>query len=235
MIYANNQVGFSLNEYLIEKTDGTIPSLIQSTDLIELISNNYIILTMSNWIINQCSIISYEIDLFPIKNSTEINHDHRSYSFKNNFQNIKIDNLQSNEDYQLNIKINSQSGEIIKILSFRTTNDNQQFNSKTKNSYIIIIIIIISFLFTLIIAIIIFILIKFCRLHLKNTGDLFIGRTRKLKPVILSSSYPHHYHSTWLKSNNEFTIQNYSNNNNNNTRPYSHTSGIFKKKWIFWN
>jgi len=169
MISANNQVGFSLNEYLIEKTDGSIPSLIQSTDLIEVISNNFIILTMSNWIINQCSILSYEIEIFSIKNSSETNL-HRYYSFKNHFQNIKIDNLQSNEDYQLNIKVNSEAGETIKILSFRTTNDNYQLNSKTKNPYLIIIIIIISFIFTLISSIIIFILIKFCRLHLKNTG-----------------------------------------------------------------
>jgi len=169
MINANNQVGFSLTEYLIEKTDGSIPLLIQSTDLIEMISNNFIILTMSNWIINQCSIISYEIEIFPINNSTEINL-HRYYSFKNNFQNIKIDKLQSNQDYQLNINVQSQAGEIIKMISFRTTNNNQEFNFKTKNSYLIIIIIIISFIFTLITTIIIFILIKFCRLHLKNTG-----------------------------------------------------------------
>jgi hypothetical protein len=197
---------------------------------------------MSNWIINQCSILSYEIDIFPIKNSSEI-HLHRYYTFKNNFQTIKIDNLQSNEDYQLNIKIISQAGETMKIISFRTTNENFYSNSKTKNPYLLIIIIIISFIFTLISSIIIFILIKFCRLHFKDTGnntnqsfeseffclDLFIGQTRKLKPIILSS-YPDHYHNTWLKSNNEFTIQNYS---KNHTRPYSYTSGRFEEKKVF--
>lgn len=169
LIQANNQVGFSLNEYLIEKTDGLIPSLIHSTDLIEMVSNNFIILTMSNWIINQCLILSYDIELFPIKNSSEIDL-HRFYSFKNNFQEIKIDNLEINQDYQLNIKVYSQAGETVKIISFRTTNNNQQLNSKTKNPYLIIIIIIISFLFTLILSIILFIFIKFCRLHLKNSG-----------------------------------------------------------------
>jgi hypothetical protein len=170
MIYATNQVGFSLNEYIIGQTDGTIPSLIQSTDLIEAISNHFIILTMSNWIINQCSILSYEIEIFPIRNSSEI-HLHRYYTFKNHFQTIKIDNLQSNEDYQLNIKVISQAGETMKIISFRTTNDNYHSNSKTKNPYLIIIIIIISFIFTLISSIMIFILIKFCRLHFKDSGN----------------------------------------------------------------
>ena len=169
MIYASNQVGFGFNEYFIGQTDGSLPSLIQSTDLIEAISNHYIILTMSNWVINQCSILSYEIDLFPLKNSSETNL-HRYYSFQNHFQSIKIDNLQSDEDYQLNIKVNSQAGETTKMISFRTTNDNFQFNSKTKNPYLIIVIIIISFIFTLISSIIIFILIKFCRLHFKDTG-----------------------------------------------------------------
>ncbi len=169
MIYGTNQAGLSSNEYLIGQTDGTLPSLIQSTDLIEAISNHFIILTMSNWIINQCSILSYEIDIFPVKNSTDI-HLHRYYSFKNNFQTIKIDNLQSNEDYQLNIKVISQAGETMKIISFRTSNENAHSNPKSKNPYIIIVIIIISFIFTLISSIIVFILIKFCRLHFKDTG-----------------------------------------------------------------
>ena len=169
IISATNQVGSSLNEYLIVQTDGSIPSLIQSTDLIEAISNDYIILTMSNWIINQCQILSYEIEIFPLKTSNQTNQ-HRSYSLKNNFQTIKIDNLQSNEDYQLNLKIYSQAGEATRILSFRTTNDLHQLSSKSKNPFLILIIIVISFIFTLISAIIVFILIKFCRLHFKDTG-----------------------------------------------------------------
>ena len=194
---------------------------------------------MSSWIINQCLIISYEIKIFPMINSTETNL-HRSYIFENNFQHIQIDNLQANQDYQLHIRVNSQAGEIVKIISFRTTNENNQATSKMKNYYIIILIVVISFIFTLISSIIVFILIKFCRLHLKKTGkyeilhantinnmfsflDLFLAQTRKLKPVICAS-YPHHYHSTWLKSNNEFTMQNYT----NNTRPYSYASGMLE-------
>ncbi|CAF4516635.1 unnamed protein product [Rotaria sp. Silwood1] len=230
MIYAKNQVGFSLNEYLIGKTDGSAPLLIQSKDLIETISNNFIILNMSNWIINQCLILSYDIELFPVINVTNNNNNnnnnnklHRYYSFKNNFKSFRINNLQSNQDYQLHIKINSQSGEIIKIILFRTTNNNQNMNLKTKNSYTIIIIMTISLIFMIIISISIFILMKFCRFKLKKP-NLFLEQTRKLKPVMYSS-YPHRYHSTWLKSNNEFTIENYTNNHNENSnRPYSYAS-----------
>ncbi|CAF2759126.1 unnamed protein product [Rotaria sp. Silwood2] len=232
VIYAKNQVGLSLNKYLIGKTDGSAPLLIQSKDLIETISNNFIILNMSNWIINQCLILSYDIELFPIINSTNNNNNnnnnnlHRYYSFKNNFKNFRINNLQTNQDYQLHIKINSQSGEIIKIILFRTTNDNQQMNLKTKNSYIIIILVI-SLIFIFILLISIFILMKFCQFNLKKP-NLFLEQTRKLKPVMYSS-YPHRYHSTWLKSNNEFTIENYTNNQNENSnRPYSYVSGIFE-------
>ena len=57
--------------------------------------------------------------------------------------------------------------------------------------------------------------------------DLFVAQTRKLKPVICSS-YQDQYHGTWLKSNNEFTIQNYSAHKlDSNNRPYSYASG----KW----
>ncbi|CAF0794841.1 unnamed protein product [Rotaria sordida] len=229
MIYGKNQVGFSLNEYLLGKTDGSVPLLIQSKDLIETISNNFIILNMSNWIINQCLILSYDIELFPIINSTNNNNNnnnnnlHRYYSFKNNFKNFRINNLQSDQDYQLHIKINSQSGELIKIILFRTTNDEKQMNLKTKNSYIIIIVIIISLIFIFILSISIFILIKFCPLNFKKP-NLFLEQTRKLKPVMYSS-YPHRYHNTWLKSNNEFTIENYTNNQiENSNRPYSYAS-----------
>jgi hypothetical protein len=116
-----------------------VPSLIESKDLIETISNNFIILNMSNWIINQCLILSYEIEIFPTGNSTL----HRFYTFNHNLQQIQINNLQSNEEYQLHIKVNSQSGEVIKQISFRTTNYSNPTNSKTKNQYIIIIIVII--------------------------------------------------------------------------------------------
>ncbi|UJR35713.1 hypothetical protein I4U23_028463 [Adineta vaga] len=223
VISAKNSVGFSLSDSIIGKTDGSIPTLIPSKELIETISNNFIILNMSNWFINYCSILSFEIELFPTRNSTARNL-HQFYSFKNHLKTIQLDNLLSNQDYQLQIKINSQAGEIIKIISFRTTNDQKLTNSKSQNYYIIIIIIVVSCILALISSIIVFIAIKFCRLHWKN-ADLFLGQTRKLKPV-LCSSYPHHqYHGTWLTSNNEFTIENYTDSQiENSTRPYSYAS-----------
>ena len=124
---------------------------------------------MSNWLINQCSIISFEIEIFPVRNSTE-QALHQFYSFKNHLKSIQIDNLQSNQDYQLQIKVNSQAGEIIKIVSFRTTNDQNLTKSRSPNYYIIIIIIAASCLLALISSIIVFISIKFCRLHWKNAG-----------------------------------------------------------------
>jgi len=166
---ATNQVGFSSNEYLLVKTDGSMPSLVQSTDLIEIISNNFIVLTMSNWIINQCSIISYEIELYPIKNATDINV-HRFYRFKSTVEKIQIDDLLANEDYQLNLKVNSQAGETVKVLSFRTTNENLQKPFKTKNPYLIITLTVVAFIIVVILAVLAFILLKFCRLRLKNTG-----------------------------------------------------------------
>lgn len=51
-----------------------------------------------------------------------------------------------------------------------------------------------------------------------------------MKPVVYSS-YPDHYHGTWLKSNNEFTVKNYSTEKfQQQMRPYSYASGKWKKK-----
>ncbi|CAF1590596.1 unnamed protein product, partial [Adineta ricciae] len=223
VVLAKNQAGFSISDSIIGKTDGSIPTLIQSKELIETITDHFIILNMSNWLINQCSIISFEIEISPVRNSTE-QALHQFYSFKNHLKSIQIDNLQSNQDYQLQIKVNSQAGEIIKIVSFRTTNDQNLTKSRSPNYYIIIIIIAASCLLALISSITVFISIKFCRLHWKN-ADIFIGQTRKLKPVICSSYPHHHYHGKWLTSNNEFTIENYTDSQiENSTRPYSYAS-----------
>jgi hypothetical protein len=131
--------------------------MIGSNDLLETISNNYIIVNMANWIIDECPILSYEIEIFPIINSNL----KRSYSFKNQFNEIKIDNLQIDEDYQLNIKINSQAGENIERVIFRT------MNNKINNQQIFILVCIGSFL---IIFVLIIIIIKFCRQYLKRSG-----------------------------------------------------------------
>jgi hypothetical protein len=115
---------------------------------------------MANWIIDECPILSYDIEIFPTMNSNL----KRYYSFKNQLNAIKIDNLQTDEDYQLNIKINSQSGENIERISFRTTNNNQ---IKINNQHILIIISIGAFLF---VFVLIMIVIKFCRQYLKKSG-----------------------------------------------------------------
>jgi hypothetical protein len=137
-----------------------VPSVVESNDLLQTISNNYIIVNMANWIIDECPILSYDIEIFPTMNSNL----KRYYSFKNQLNAIKIDNLQTDEDYQLNIKINSQSGENIERISFRTTNNNQ---IKINNQHILIIISIGAFLF---VFVLIMIVIKFCRQYLKKSG-----------------------------------------------------------------
>ena len=72
------------------------------------ISNDFIILNMSNWIINQCLILSYHIEIYPLGNSSL----NRYYSFNNNYEKIQINNLQSNSSlhevdwYRRSIEIN---------------------------------------------------------------------------------------------------------------------------------
>jgi len=113
---------------------------------------------MRKWIINECPILSYEIEIFPIKNSSEI-HFNRYISSK---PEIQIDNLESNQDYQLNIKVRSEAGENIERIFFRTINDDNQI--KIKNQQIIFSMIFIALF--LLVFIFILIIIK-C---LKKTG-----------------------------------------------------------------
>ncbi|CAF4434156.1 unnamed protein product [Adineta steineri] len=110
---------------------------------------------MSKWKVNQCGILSYDIEIFPIDNSTERNL-HRYYSFENHLKILKIPNLQSNQNYHLEIKVHSQAGEINKIILFRTLNNKHIFNSETQHYYLTVIIIIISFILVLVSSIIIF-------------------------------------------------------------------------------
>ncbi|CAF0823910.1 unnamed protein product [Rotaria sp. Silwood1] len=211
MIYTSNQAGFSSTEYLITKTDGSIPSLIQSKDLLRTVSNNYVIVNMATWMINECPILSYDIEIFPIKNSDE-NNLNRYLSFKNQINEIKIDHLKSDHDYQLNIKIHSQAGEKLEIIPFRTTKNNNQIKLKHKQIFLFLLLTIISFV---LIFILIFIMMKFCQHRLKRT-ELFNGQTKTSKPMFCSSySNKHHryYHRKWLQTENDFTIENYTNKN----------------------
>jgi hypothetical protein len=234
MIYAKNQVGLSLTEYLITETEGSgriltpkkivltdliflVPSLIEPKDLFETISSNSIILNMEKWMIDECPILSYEIELFPIKNSSERNFN-RYISSENR---IQIANLQSNQDYQLNIKIHSEAGEKLERISFRTIDNKHRI--KIKHQQIIFLMIFIaSFLFTFVFILILMKILKKTGLYKKEENDLSYIRNlelfgRRLKPVVHRS-----YQKTWVKTKSDFTIENYIKKN----RSDSFSSGI---------
>ncbi len=158
------QVEFSFRKNLFfMNREILVPSLIESNDLFETISNDYIILNMKKWLINACPILSYEIELFPIENTSEI-HFNRFLSSKSS---IRIANLQSNQDYQLNIQIHSEAGDHIERITFRTTDDDHH-QAKIKNQQMIFIMICTaSFLLTSVFVIII----------LKKTG-LYMRKIR---------------------------------------------------------
>ncbi len=140
-----------------------VPSLIEPKDLFETISSNYIILNMEKWMIDECPILSYEIELFPIKNSSERNFN-RYISSENR---IQIANLQSNQDYQLNIKIHSEAGEKLERISFRTIDNKHRI--KIKHQQIIFLMIFIaSFLFTFVFILILMKILKKTGLYKKR-------------------------------------------------------------------
>jgi hypothetical protein len=181
---------------------------------------------MEKWIINECPILSYDIEIFPIKNSSEI-HFNRYISSRNQ---IQINNLQSNQDYQLNIKIHSQAGENIERISFRTINDDDQI--KIKNQQILFIMLFTaSFLLIIVFLLIIKNLLKKTGLYKRDNNDLsyiqnlelFVNQKRRLKPVLYSNKSHRHYHKTWVKTENDFTTDNYIKKN----RSDSFASGIF--------
>jgi hypothetical protein len=111
---------------------------------------------MKNWLINVCPILSYEIELFPLENTSEFHFD-RYLSSKNSFQ---IDNLQSNQDYQLNIKVHTEAGDHFERVSFRTLDDDHHQTKIKSQRTIFIMICAASFLLTLV----------FILLILKRTG-----------------------------------------------------------------
>lgn len=200
----------------------------EAKDLFETISNNYIIINMAKWIIDECPILSYEIEIFPIKNSSEINS-HRYISSKNQ---IQIDNLQSNQDYQLNVKIHSQIGENIEQIYFRTKNNDDQI--RIKNQQILLIMIFIaSFLLMFVFILLIIKLFKKIGWYRRDNNDLsynknlklFIDEKRKLTPILYSHTNHRHYHKTWVKAENDSKIDNYIQKN----RSDSFASGIFLK------
>lgn len=190
MIYTSNQAGFSSTEYLIARTDGSsktllllklhkkrnilnvlflVPSVIQPKDLIRTVTDNYIILNMAKWIINECPILSYEIEIVPIKNSNEYNSN-RYFSFKYPLNEVKIDHLQSDHQYRLNIKVNSQPGENFQSISFRTEKSFDQMKMKYSQHFILIIFTLTCFM---LIFLAIFVLLQLRQKRLKRTGLYF--------------------------------------------------------------
>ena len=139
---------FLLNKQNQNSIYFVVLSLISPEKFVENISNNCIILNMTNWIIDQCHILSYEIEICSVINSNE-NNLNRYSLFKNEFNNMKIDNLQSDNDYQLTIKIYCQAGDYIETISFQMAKDKNQMENK--HQLILFIVILISpFLLTFI-------------------------------------------------------------------------------------
>ncbi|CAF3435968.1 unnamed protein product [Rotaria socialis] len=240
MIYTSNQVGFSTTEYIIAKTDGSTPSLYQSKDLIRAVSNNYIILDMAKWIINECPILSFEIEIIPIKNS-DGNNLNRYFSFKNELNEIKIDHLQPEHDYQLNIKINSQPGENFQIISFRTAKDTNRISIKYSQRIFLVLLTMILFMLTLLFV---FILVKLCEKRWMKT-ESFIHRNVMLKPT-LNSTYSNsndRHQPMWSETEIDFTIENYTNKNRStsftsedsqgNINPYAVTGDTVNHKYKY--
>lgn len=205
--------------------------LYEVQDLFEMVSNTYIILNIDKWIIDECPILSYEIEIFPIKNSSDINSN-RYISSKSL---IKIDNLEPNQDYKLDIKIHSQSGENIERISFRTKNNDDRI--KIKNQQILFIMLFIaSFLLIFVFIALIWKLFKKTGLYKNHKNNLsyhhhhhrnlevFVNKTTKLKPALYSHKDHRHYHKTWVQTENDFKSDNYK----EKTRSDSFTSGIIK-------
>ena len=139
MIYAKNHIGSSAIEYLEVRTEGSgrifrrqtiflslkisVPIFLESVDLFRTIAHDHVILNINQWIIPTCPILSYEIEYYPRENLSRIESNH----YRSPIDFIRIDHLQSNTDYQLNVKVTSESGENFQGLSFRTKDSHEYF------------------------------------------------------------------------------------------------------------
>ena len=156
---------------------------------------------MKNWLINVCPILSYEIELFPLENASEF-HFNRYLSTENSFQ---IDNLQSNQDYQLNIKVHTEAGNHLERISFRTLDDHHQTKIKGQRM-VFIMICSASFLLTLIFILLIlkrtglFEKSKINRYHISNL-DLFNDQRTRLKPVLYTNKHRRSHHKNIEQQN----------------------------------
>lgn len=118
------------------------------------ISHDSFILNINQWLIPTCPILSYEIEYHPLENLSQI----ESNRYFPPIEFIRIDHLQSNTDYQLNVKITSEAGEVFQRISFRTK-DSRQYHRRQNQQIIFIMVCMASFLLTF--AIVFLILKKF--------------------------------------------------------------------------
>ncbi|CAF0912627.1 unnamed protein product, partial [Adineta ricciae] len=197
MIYASNQAGFSSTEHLLARTIGSVPSVIDSSDLVQSIAYNHIMLNMANWIIHECLILSYEIQLFSTKTNSS-----REISYKNEITMIKIGQLDPNEHYQLNVRVQTEAGESVKMISFQTMNETVSRRTQIEQSLIVIVI-------SLFIVVSILILMKIYRRRSGQTDTTIHPKTR-LKPVLCSPN-SNNSDKNWLRTEKEFTLQTYTN------------------------
>ena len=134
--------------------------MIDSSDLVHSIAYNHIVLNMANWIIHECSILSYEIELFSTKTNSS-----QEISYKNETTMIKIGQLDPNEHYQLNVKVQTEAGESLETILFQTMDEPVSRRTQIEQSLIVIAI-------SLFIVVSILILMKIYRRRSTQTGKL---------------------------------------------------------------
>jgi hypothetical protein len=130
-------------------------------------------------------------------NKSNPDHLDRYVLMKNNAQTVHIDQLESNCDYQLHLKVHSQAGETRKSVSFRTMATSSQVTSNDEAD-LLLFIIIGSFLLTFLSCLMTIVLIKFVRQYLKG-NHWYLNGKKKLKPVS-SSSFADQQHGRYQEA-----------------------------------
>lgn len=121
----------------------SVPIFIESADIFHTITDDHIILNLNQWLIITCPILSYEIEYYPLQNLSQI----ETNRYLPSIDIIRLDHLQSNTDYQLNIKVSSEAGVNLHGITFRTSNSHGLILRKNQR-IIFIMVCIASFLFT---------------------------------------------------------------------------------------
>lgn len=102
-------------------------------------------------------------------NSSE-NRSSRHFFYPGHSQQIQIEDLQPNRDYQLHLRVKSEAGEIIQVISFRTSDNRTEISTKGIHLYLAIVIVIIAVAFIIIVIVVVCIFVKICRERFKNSG-----------------------------------------------------------------